>query len=201
MKLTVFRAGVPIAVPDDYASDPTHQILVSKLEQTNQYADAVALLEQHPESYLAADVLSGAPWARRYLNSTALLSRSGDRMAQRGLRALLSVLNGAKKRVGRRREPPLTPEQIGKVTEALARWRAVTDAIWHHERAALGGAIIASAVLRMPLSLAHRRAIRSMVRRPRLRRHDVVLALTSWETGVPIRRLRSTPQPADLIYG
>lgn len=200
VSLFVFRAGIPIAVPADYADQPDHQTLVAKLVHTNKYAEAVAVLEEHPDSYLAADVLTGAAWAQRYLNATALLSHSkspADRaMSRRGTRALIAVLSGVKRKVGRHRKPPLSPEEAGKAAAAIDEWRYEIARMWDWDRDTLIYAVTKKA----GLSVAHRTALRRMLRRRRLRKQDVIFALASWVTGVPIRRLRACPQPADLIY-
>jgi hypothetical protein len=202
MPLFVFRAGVAVAVPADYARDPRHQLLVDRLERTSRYTDAVAILDSHPDSFLAADILTGAPWAQRYLNTTARLSQLDPAKARRGLRALMCVLNGVKPRTGRHRAPPLTRVARGRADDVLARWRADIDRVWQQDRTALAFAVSALSVGHFTLSTAHRRALRALVRRKGLRRHDLVLTLTSWETGVPLRRLRmaqpvSTPE---LVY-
>jgi hypothetical protein len=203
MALFVFRSGIPVAVPADYADDPQHRALVERLSQTNQYADAVAILEQHPDSFLAADVLTGAPWAQRFLNTTARLYQIDRRTARHGVRALLLVLNGTKPRTGRHRKPPLSPETIGHAVEVVTRWRDVVDACWEQERSTLLATLTREATQYFQFSRAHRRALALLLRRRTLRKGELVLTLASWETRLPTRRLRhSSMHPMlDFVYG
>jgi hypothetical protein len=199
MPLFVFRSGVAVAVPADYARDPQHRLLVDRLTHSRRYTEAVALLESHPDSWLAADVLTGAPWAQRYLTTTAYLSQHDPAQARRGARALFRVLNGAKPRTGRPHAPPLPPD--ARTTAVLGRWRADLDGVWPSASAAtLAQAVARLAAAHFPFSAAHRRALVALVRRTRLRKQDLVLTLTSWETGVPVRRLRAGPTVSDLVY-
>src|SRR4051812_27648633 len=96
--MVIFRAGLPVAVPTDYASQPEHVALVEVLTATSRYAAAVKVLERNAVSWLAADVLQGVPWAQRYLNTTARLTQSAvpddKRLAAAGTRALMHVLAG-----------------------------------------------------------------------------------------------------------
>lgn len=201
----VFRAGIAVAVPADYARDPQHRALVDRLNRISRYADAITLLEQHPDSWLVADVLTGAPWAQRFLNTTARLSQLDPKQARRGLRALMLVLNGVKPRIGRHRAPALTADARDRTVDVMAQWRADVDTVWNaadwrQDRATLTSALIALATARFPLSKAHRRALVALVRRKGLRKHDLVLTLVSWETGVPLRRLRTTQPETELVY-
>lgn len=200
MPLFVFRAGIAVAVPADYARDPQHRLLVDRLTSLTRYAEAITILESHPDSWLAADVLTGAPWAQRFLNSTARLSHVDPKQARRGLRALMLVLNGVKPRVGRHRAPGLSMATRDRTTEVLTRWRSIIDTQWPQGRATVAQDVANAAAAHFPLSTAHRRALAALMRRPGLRKHDLVLALTSWETGVPVRRLRATQPHAELVY-
>jgi hypothetical protein len=200
----IFRGGVPLAVPVDYATDPAHATLVAHLTRLTRYADAVAFLEVHPtDGYLAADVLNGALWAKRYLNASARFSAGPPKdraLALRGWRALMHVLNGTRPKVGRHREPPLTAEALGRAAASVARWRSVTDALWGQERATLATLLLQRAEGHFRVSAAHRRAVRALVRRKALRKRDVVLTFASWETGLALRRLRMATSVADLVY-
>lgn len=201
MPLFVFRSGIAVAVPPDYAQDPQHRLLVDRLTRLSRYSEVVTLLEQHPNGFLAADLLTGAPWAQKFLNSTARLAQTDPKQARRGLRALLWVLNGTKPRPGRHRDPPLDPTVMAHAADALARWQIVIDRLWGTDRASLTAAVRTRAAAAFVLSQSHQRALRALVRRPGLRKRDLVLALASWETGLPLRRLRGTPDGvATLIY-
>lgn len=200
----IFRGGVPLAVPDDYATDPSHVALVDILTRLTVYRHVVAFLELHPtDGYLVVEMLVGAPWARKYLNTTAKLwagSPADRRLATRGWRALMHLLNGTKPRVGRHKAPPLHPEALGAAALVVAHWRGVVDAHWADERATLAAALLKEAASRFRVSVAHIRATRALVRRRGIRKRDVVLAFASWETGVPVRRLRVATTVADLVY-
>lgn len=200
MPLCVFRAGVVVEVPADYARDPRHRTLVDRLNRISRYADAVTLLEQHPDSWLAADVLTGAPWAQRFLTTTARLSQLDPKAARRGQRALMRVLNGVKPRTGRHRAPALTSDVRDRTAGVLVRWRSAIDTVWQQERATLARAVATLAAASFPLSKAHRRALVALSRRKGLRKHDLVLTLVSWETGVPLRRLRTAQPETELVY-
>jgi hypothetical protein len=198
----VFRSGVPVAVPDDYANDPYHAMLVTFLNAETRYEAVVAFLEQHSASWLAADVLTSAPWSKKFLNTTAQLwasSQTNRALAARGWRALMHVLNGTKSRTGRPRAPAMTTDVRDHTADVLTWWRSTIDNLWP-ERVALASAIAAVAGTRFPLSKAHRRALVALARRKGLRKHDLVLTLVSWETGVPVRRLRTTQPAAELVY-
>lgn len=201
----IFRAGLPVAVPADYASHPEHVAQVEFLTATPQYAEAVRFLEAHAVSWLAADILRGAPWAQRYLNTTARLSQSTNpterRLAAGGVRALMRCLTGTRTHVGRRRSAPLTPEALARGAAAIAKWRAVVDRAWSQDRATLASTMAQAAGKGSGLGRVHERSLRALLRRRRLRRSDLVLSLAAWETGIPIRRLRSARQVADLVYG
>lgn len=202
MTVVVFRSGIPLTPPADYAETPAHQALIAQLS-TNSYAEAVAVLEAAPvDSWLAADILTGVSWARRYLNTTARLWALGvasQPLAHRGMVALLRVLNGDRPRVGRKRGSPLTPAEQAQAGVAIAAWRARVDAGWLPDRTERAKALIRVATEHFH-SAAHRRALRELLRRPRLRRSNVVLTLASWETGIPVRRIRSSQAVADLVY-
>lgn len=201
MSLVVFRSGIPIAVPDDYASAPAHRDLVERLNGLNRFADAVAVLEQHPDGYLSADVLTGAPWAQRYLNTMARLWSHGasDRgLGERGARALMGVLAGVRPKVGRRRLDPLSPSQTALGAAAIAKWRVHVDASWPD---ILLFGTVDDLARHATLSKVHVRALRRLLRRRGLRKVDIVLTLASWETNLPIRRLRLTRHVADMVYG
>ena len=198
----IFRSGVPIAVPADYSSDPQHRAVVDHLNRAVEYVDVVALLEQHTTSFLAADVLTGALWAQRFLNTTARLHQVEPALARRGLRALMSVLNGTKPRIGRHRAPRLASATLARADAAVARWRTRIESVWHPDRAYMVSAVTTLAETSFPLSRSHRTALRALARRKSLRKHDVVLTLASWETGVPLRRLRAVHpvDPVELVY-
>jgi hypothetical protein len=199
----VFRCGIPVAVPTNYGTDLGHCRLVDRLTRSRRYLDAVALLEQHPDSWLVADVLTGAPWAQKFLQTTAQLwgQPATRRDAQRGTRALMQVLAGTRPpHGGRRRQPPLPPDVRAHAAVVMATWRAEVEARWGLlGRPALAQALLTHATGFRP-SAAHHRALRALVRRPKLRKRDLVLTLTSWETGVPVRHLRVTPPVAALAY-
>lgn len=195
--LFIFRAGLPVAVPANYASLPEHLKLVDQLTTTNSFLLVVALLEQHSDSYLAADFLTGAPWAQRFLNTLGKLKVSGARtLVRRGQRALVGVLAGVKPKRGRPKSS-LTPAQTLAGAEAIARSRVVVDRAWAGDRADL----VAALTKGRTLSAAHRRSLVALVRRPSVRKIDLVLSLASWETGIPRRRLHLTRPVADLVYG
>jgi len=194
MALFLLRSGRPVAVPDNYATTPEHQALVTRLNSANTYAEAIEILSTHADSYLAADVLTGAAWAQKFLNTTARLHQLDRPLAKRGFRALMRVLNGTKRQTGRHRVPPLLPPARGTASAALGRWQTYVDTIWSHDRAAL-----ASAVMQVALSTAHRTALRTMMQRKALRKRDLVLLLASWDTGLPMRQLRHSA-PSDLVY-
>lgn len=197
----IVRRGVLVAVPADYEEMAEHRELVVQLS-TNSYLEAVEVLESVPLTcWLAADLLRGVPWARRYLNTTSKLWVSNRKLAGRGVRALMRVLSGFEAKVGRRRGEPLPPEVASRAASVLADWRALVDAEWARDRAGLAAALVGKASGRFPLSATHRRALRALVRRQRLKKADVALTLASWETGIPLRRLRSTQVVADLVYG
>lgn len=200
MPLFVFRSGIAVAVPTDYATDPHHRLLVDRLTRLSRYADVVTLLEQHPDGWLAADVLTGAAWARKFLNTTARLSQLDPTQARRGQRALMRVLNGTKARTGRHRAPATTAAVRDRTVEVLTRWRADIETVWHQDRATLASAVAKLAASRFSLSRSHRRALGTLARRHGLRKHDLVLTLVSWETGVPVRRLRSAQSVPELVY-
>ena len=197
----VFRSGRAVALPVDYATQPDHLAVVSALNTATRYEDVVALLEQQATTWLAADVLTGAAWAKKFLNTTAQLWASNQTnrvLAARGWRALTHVLNGTKPRTGRHRAPALTVDVRDRTADALARWRMIIDRIWSNDRASLAASIVVAATF--PVSKAHRQALSALSRRKGLRKHDLVLTLVSWETGVPVRRLRTTQPPAELVY-
>jgi hypothetical protein len=200
----IFRGGLPLAVPETYATDPAHVALVEILTRLSTYRHVVAFLELHPtDGWLAVEVLSGAGWAKRYLNTTAKLwggSPAERALATRGWRALMHLLNGTKPRVGRHKAPPLHPEALGAAALVVAHWRGVVEAHWAAERDTLTAALLKEAESRFRVSAAHRRATRALVRRRGIRKRDVVLAFASWETGVPVRRLRVATTVADLVY-
>lgn len=204
MELFIFRSGVTQAVPADYAANPHHTSLVAQLNATNRFAEAVSVLESHTDGYLAADVLTGAAWARRYLNTVARLWSQGPterRQAERGMKALLAVLSGVKPRIGRHRVGPLTPAQIEAGASAIAKWRVVVDAAWPLDPSSFVAALARAARPTFDLSSAHLTALRRLVRHRGVRKATVVLSLASWETRIPIRRLRLTRTTADLMYG
>jgi hypothetical protein len=190
--MLIMRSGVPIVIPADYATAPEHRSLVARLQRARSYLDVVALLDAHPDSFLAADVLTGATWAQKFLNSTARLYVTDPKLARRGVRALMCVLNGTKPRTGRHRAAQPTPN--AQAEAAYARWQLVVEEGWP-DRAALLALVDHHRVLSRP----HRRALRTLVGRDGLRKRDLILALTSWETGMPMRRLRMAPV-AELVY-
>jgi hypothetical protein len=197
----IVRRGVLLAVPEDYAEMAEHRALVDRLS-TNSYLEAVAVLETVPlTNWLAADLLTGAAWARRYLNTTAKLWMQDKKLAGRGTRAMMRVLSGFEAKIGRQRSGPLAPEIAAKAATVLADWRALVDAEWAGDRAGLASTLAEKASALFTLSATHRRALRALVRRQRLKKADVVLTLSSWETGIPLRRLRSAQPVADLVYG
>ena len=193
MALYVLRSGCLVAVPEGYADTPTHKALVARLTSVHTYAEAVDILTAHADSWLAADVLTGVPWAQKFLLTTARLYQLDQPAAKRGLRALMRVLNGTKSQTGRHRVPPLLPAARGTASAALGRWQTYVDTIWTADRAEL-----ASAVQRLALSTAHRTVLRTLMQRKTLRKRDLVLLLASWDTGVPMRQLRTAP--ASLVY-
>jgi hypothetical protein len=200
----IVRKGVLLAVPVDYHEAEAHRALVTRLSSTNSYRAAVTALESAPPGHwLAADILTGAPWARRYLNTTAKLWLEDKKLAGRGVRALMRALSGSDVKAGRRREAPLSPEDTYLATSALACWRVLLDEYWTGaagDRVWLAGKVTRSAEARFRVSAAHRRALRALLRRRRLRKADLVLTLASWETGIPQRRLRSIQPVAELVY-
>jgi hypothetical protein len=203
--MVIFRGGIAVEVPVEYARQPEHVALVTQLMATNRYADAVRLLERHVISWLAADVLTGALWSRRYLNTTARLSLSAQpadrRLAAAGTRALMHVLSGIPSKVGRHRVDGLSGPDLARAGAALAHWRAVVDTEWSAvERTGLPAAVLRATNGWHP-SRAHQRALRQLVRRRHLRKHELILTLASWETGVAMRRLRAARPLADLVYG
>jgi hypothetical protein len=193
MALFLLRSGRPVAVPDAYAAAPEHQALVARLTSATTYAEAVEILNVHADSYLAADVLTGAPWAQKFLLTTARLHHLDKPLARAGLRALMRVLNGTKPQTGRHRVPPLLPAARGTASAALGRWQSYVDTIWSPDRA-----VLASAVQRLALSTAHRTVLRTLMQRKTLKKRDLVLLLASWDTGLPMRQLRTAP--ASLVY-
>lgn len=203
--MVIFRAGLAVAVPADYARQPEHVALVEVLTATSRYAAAVKVLESNAVSWLAADVLQGVPWAQRYLNTTARLSLSTSpadrRLAAAGTRALMHVLTGTPPKVGRRRAMPLSPTELSCAAASIAKWRAVVDASWSEDRATMACTLVPAVVKGSGLGRAHERLLRALVRRQRLRKTDLVLTLASWDTGLPVRRIRSARPTADLVYG
>lgn len=203
--MLIFRGGLAVAVPVDYASQPGHVRLVDVLTATSRYRDAVKVLESNAVSWLAADVLTGAPWAQRFLNSTARLSTSEKpidrRLAAAGLRALMHVLAGTSPQIGRRRAPPLTPAEMAQAGAAIARWRARVAALKPAERALWPSQLLIGSVPGFRPSKSHTTALKALVRRRRLRKSELTLTLASWETGLPIRRIRAAAPIADLVYG
>lgn len=199
----VFRGGLPVAVPVDYADDPYHSVLVTFLNAETRYEAVVAFLEQHSTGWLAADVLTGQPWSKKFLNTTAQFwagSPANRALAARGWRALMHVMNGTKPRTGRHRAPALTTDVRERSVEIMARWKAEIDNLWAREHSTtMAAAITVVASTHFPVSKAHRRALVAMVRR-KARKHDFVLTLVSWETGVPVRRLRMAPPAAELVF-
>ena len=117
----IFRSGVPIAVPKDYATDPHHRLLVSRLTCASRYADVVAILEANPDSLLAAGRPDRRTVGAEIPEYDRRLCEWPRTQARRGLRALMRVLNGTKPRPGRHRGPTLPPNGTGAL---LARWRA-----------------------------------------------------------------------------
>lgn len=198
--MVIFRSGLPVVVPADYARSPEHSALVRVLSETSRYQEAVRVLETNALSWLAADVLTGQPWAQRYLNTTARLSLSSHRVDRRvaagGVRALMRVLAGVPGHVGRRRAAALTVEELARGSAAVARWRATLDTLWGHAPEAIVRAVAVDG-----LSRVHQRALLALLRRPRIKKVDVALNLASWETGLPLRRIRQTGRVADLVYG
>lgn len=203
--MVIFRAGLPVVVPVTYANQPEHVALVEFLTSTSRYDAAVKMLERHVVSWLAADVLNGVPWAQRYLNTTAKLSQSSApddrRQAAAGTRALMHVLSGTPMRVGRRRSEPLSPQDLANAAASIAKWRAVVDVPWSADRAGRASAVTLAVGKTCAQPKPHARALMALLRRPRVRKVDVVLALASWDTGLPVRRIRSARQMADLVYG
>lgn len=197
----ILRNGIVLPVPPNYAQSPDHQALVARLS-THSYADAVTALDSAPlSSWLAADLLTGTPWARRFLNTTALLWGQDRKLAARGVRALMRVLSGRELRVGRHRSPPLSPEDQARATAAVTAWRGLVDAAWSTDRHGMSQELARSANARFKLSRAHAKALVALTRRRRLRRADVVVALASWETRISTRRLGPPRAVAALIYG
>jgi hypothetical protein len=198
----VFRNGVPMQAPEGYALTPAHQAFVRKMSDAETFAAAVEALEQAPlDAWASADLLTGAPWARRYLTSMALLwarGKEGRRLSQRGVRALLTALSGRRPRVGRKGAAPLTPDELVEATECLVRWRSVVHAAWDGPREAMFDVLRLEAVKRFDLSEAHRRQLRALLYRKSTRRHHVALALASWEFG---RSVRAAAEVADVVYG
>ena len=199
----VLRGHALVPVPPNYRADPAHRAIVDLLQTASTYMNAVVTLEVHAASWLGADILSGARWAQRFLLSTAALSQSAEprerALAKRGLRALLMVLTGTKPHVGRKPHPPLTNGALQRAASAVTVWRGYVEAYWGQEPAVAARALLAQSSF--PLSRAHGLALRELLRRPRVRKQDVVLALVSWETGISLRRLRRSAAPqAELIY-
>lgn len=195
--LFIFRVGLPIAVPANYAALPEHLKLVEQLTTTNSFAAVVTILEQHSDSYLAADVLTGAPWARKFLNTLGKVKASGNKtLVRRATGALVGVLAGIKPKRGRPKSA-LTPAQTAAGAEAIGRCRVVVDRAWAGDRANL----VAALTKGRTLTIVQRRGLVALVRRPSLRKIDLVLSLASWETGIPRRRLHLTRPVADLVYG
>jgi hypothetical protein len=193
----IFRNGVALATPDRYFDLPEHRALVAALS-TPSFLAAIHTLETAPlTSWLAADVLTGAIWARRYLNTLALLT--DKKLIDRAVRALLRVLSGRDVKRGRHRVGPLLPEEARRATAAVAAWRAVVEAVWA-DRAGRAQALLTHAHTR-GVATAHRRALATLLRRRALRKSDVVLTLASWEAGVSVRRMRAAQPLADFVYG
>ena len=67
------------------------------------------------------------------------------------------------------------------------------------ERSSMAVSLLALAAGDFRVSAAHRRALRALVRRRGLRKRDLVQAFASWETGLPLRRVRSVTSVADLV--
>ena len=193
MALYVLRAGCLVAVPEGYADTPAHKALVARLTLANTYAEAVDILTDHADSWLAADVLTGAPWVQKFLTTTARQYQLDRPVAKRGLRALMRVLNGTRAKTGRHRVPPLLLEARGTASAALGRWQTYVDTIWTPDRAAL-----TSTVMQLGLSTAHRTALRTLMQRKTLRKRDLVLLLAAWETGLSMRQLRLNAP--DFVY-
>lgn len=195
--LVIFRKGMAVAVPPDYAETPEHRALVAALS-TDSFVSAMQTLEQAPlTSWLAADIVTGAPWARRYFNTLALVT--DKKRIDRAVKALLRVLSGRETKRGRHRVGPLLPEDAAKASAAVAAWRAVVAAIWTPDRAGLGPALLTEAARRNVA--VPRRALAALIHRPALRKSDLVLTLASWEVGLPVRRIRSAQGLADFVYG
>ena len=199
----IFRTGLLVAVPTDYAAQPDHVLLVKALTAAARYVEAVAVVEQHSTGWRDADILAGVPWFRRFLTTTARLWAGSPRdraLAARGWRALMHALNGTRPRVGRHREPPLSAKELERAADALTRWRVAVDQAWGRDRASMAVSLLALAAGHFRVSAAHRRATRALLRRRGLRKRDVVQAFASWETGLPLRRLRSATSVTDLVY-
>ena len=112
----------------------------------------------------------------------------------------MHALNGTRPRVGRHREPPLSAKELERAADALTRWRVAVDQAWGRDRASMAVSLLALAAGHFRVSAAHRRATRALLRRRGLRKRDVVQAFASWETGLPLRRLRSATSVTDLVY-
>ena len=203
--MIIFRNGIPVTVPESYGTQPEHLAVVEQLTKASRYVTAVEIIEAHVTSYLAADVITGQDWAARYLLTTARLNQSisaQDRLlGRRGARALWAILTGVRQRGGRQKAPPMSPEQLGIASSILSRWRAQIDALWGQDRATFVSGLLSAAPASWTPSGAHRRALRALVRRRGIRKSDIAVTLTSWETGIPIRRLRGAGTVADLVYG
>jgi hypothetical protein len=203
--LFILRDGVPVAVPAQYAQQPAHRRLVDRLTRLLTYEQVVAFLERRSAQgtdWLAADILTGAPWVRRYLLTTGLRARqpAGARLAQRGMRALVRTLAGGPRR-GRRPTGPIAPAALAGAHACVHVWQEAVRAVWAADPATRVARLSLIAAARGIRSAAHHRALRVLLRRPRVRPIDVAVALASWETGVPVRRLRARAAPiVDLVY-
>lgn len=196
--LVIFRAGLAVPVPPGYAGTAAHRALVAALN-TDSFLTAIQTLETAPlASWLAADVLTGAPWARRYLTTLALVTHK--KLTDRAVRALLRVLSGREVKRGRHRVGPLLPDQAARASAAVATWRAIIADLWTSDRSTLTAALLRAAQGR-GIAAAHHRALLALLRRKALRKSDVVLTLAAWEVGLPVRRVRGTRILATFVYG
>lgn len=203
MSVYIFRRGLLVAMPADYAAHPRHQALVTKLTRATRYVEAVRLLDAYvDESSLAADVMTGAPWVARFLATTARFTygtATERTQARQGWRVLMRLVAGERRETGRKRHPALDPADLQRALAAIARWAEAVHSIWSVDRARWPVLLADLAPDHFLLAKAHLAELRRLARHRALRKRELVLTLASWETGISKRRLRHGPT-VELVY-